>query len=194
MQPSSLACTYREREGKRTTTRRGEKKKTKRKRQRGVKVSEAALENISRSTSSTYADIRIPLVSYPRSLLFLFAPHSCRRFFLLSPASILVYPSLLSAFDLSPSPWSRSTSRNLRAWFIVFNLSLISPLPTHPRKWLCTEVREKILANLFDLKWRRVSPSLVVSLVERDTRAEVIVEIHFGKIEPFPRSIKRPPP
>ena len=79
-----------------------------------MEVSEAALENISRSTSSTYADIRISLVSCLLSLslslsfLFLLAP----RFFLLSPASSLVYPSLRFAlFDSLPPPRGRAQRR-----------------------------------------------------------------------------------
>lgn len=71
-------------------------------------VSEATLENISRSESSTYADIRIPLVSSLSSSSPLFIRVALLCFF--TPTLPLVYPSLLSS-DFDPAS---SRSRNLR--------------------------------------------------------------------------------
>lgn len=70
-----------------------------------MEVSEQALENISRSASSTYADIRIPLV-YPTPLftpLFIRAVLVVAFFFSSLPFSVDSFIRL-SAFDLSSWP------------------------------------------------------------------------------------------
>lgn len=84
-----------------------------------AELSEPALEDISRSASSTYADIRIPLVSHrPRPRPLLFTP---RRFFPLpsrnlAPPFIRLSAPLSSTFrPPSDEPQPRAGPRNLCA-------------------------------------------------------------------------------